>query len=552
MVALRPSTRSAHYAALLLAALILGTTLLGGCALLRPRSPASGDSPGDPPAGQGPGDPGGGTGGQPGGSSGGTSSEPGNQDDGTGDPAGGSTAWIDAGSSPFPVRGVIEGFYGQPWSQDERLSALDFMGRVGLNTYVYAPKDDTYQRDNWRELYPEDQLARFTALIAKAASGGINFVYSISPGLDITYSARAERLALAAKIDQLRAIGITTFMLSLDDVPDKLNKADSAAYDGDYALAQADLANWLYAEETAQSTGSFALWMTPTHYAGTKADDYLTTLGTKLDQAVQLAWTGPKVLSGTIDAGDADSFAAGVRRKVIVWDNYPVNDYTYAIYHHPRLILGPLRGRAADLSSHVAGYLLNPMIQEEASKLPLYTAAAYLADPYHYDPEAAWRAAAGHLALRSGEAGGASAASVLLEFASYAQMSMLHESEAPQLSSAVAAYQAGSAATVEALRNVFEAMTTMPARLKTAVPTALYGELSPWADALRDKGLAGLAALDLDAAAARGDKDTVKAALPGVERQLTAVRAGEEKAYIAGQIVEGLMQGVISRAAAVK
>ncbi len=46
----------------------------------------------------------------------------------------------------FQTRGVIEGFYGPPWSHQDRLDVLRFMGREGLNTYIYAPKDDPYHR----------------------------------------------------------------------------------------------------------------------------------------------------------------------------------------------------------------------------------------------------------------------------------------------------------------------------------------------------------------------------------------------------------------------
>src|SRR5699024_1587797 len=45
----------------------------------------------------------------------------------------------------FPTvkyRGVVEGFYGTPWSQEDRMSQIKFYGRVKANTYIYGPKDD--------------------------------------------------------------------------------------------------------------------------------------------------------------------------------------------------------------------------------------------------------------------------------------------------------------------------------------------------------------------------------------------------------------------------
>ena len=51
----------------------------------------------------------------------------------------------------IPYRGVVEGFYGTPWSHEARLSQLDFYGRNKMNTYIYGPKDDPYHRTpHWR------------------------------------------------------------------------------------------------------------------------------------------------------------------------------------------------------------------------------------------------------------------------------------------------------------------------------------------------------------------------------------------------------------------
>ena len=54
-----------------------------------------------------------------------------------------------------PYRGVVEGFYGAPWSQEARIRQLDFYGRNKMNVYIYGPKDDPYHRTpNWRKPYP--------------------------------------------------------------------------------------------------------------------------------------------------------------------------------------------------------------------------------------------------------------------------------------------------------------------------------------------------------------------------------------------------------------
>ena len=60
----------------------------------------------------------------------------------------------------LPARGVVEGFYGTPWSHEARLSLIDFYGRYKMNTYIYGPKDDPYHSSpNWRKPYPENEAA---------------------------------------------------------------------------------------------------------------------------------------------------------------------------------------------------------------------------------------------------------------------------------------------------------------------------------------------------------------------------------------------------------
>ena len=52
-----------------------------------------------------------------------------------------------AGAAPIPLRGVVEGFYGTPWTFDDRSDIIEFCRQSNLNAYIYAPKDDPYHRD---------------------------------------------------------------------------------------------------------------------------------------------------------------------------------------------------------------------------------------------------------------------------------------------------------------------------------------------------------------------------------------------------------------------
>lgn len=55
------------------------------------------------------------------------------------------------------VCGVVEGFYGRPWTTEQRKDLFQRMKKLGLNTYMYAPKDDFKHRAYWRELYTVEE-----------------------------------------------------------------------------------------------------------------------------------------------------------------------------------------------------------------------------------------------------------------------------------------------------------------------------------------------------------------------------------------------------------
>jgi hyaluronoglucosaminidase len=83
------------------------------------------------------------------------------------------------------LRGVVEGFYGTPWTHAERLSQLDFYGRTKQNVYVYTPKDDDYLRARWRDEYPPAELAQLKELVDRAEANHVRFTNALSPGLSV-------------------------------------------------------------------------------------------------------------------------------------------------------------------------------------------------------------------------------------------------------------------------------------------------------------------------------------------------------------------------------
>ena len=140
------------------------------------------------------------------------------------------------------LKGVIEGFYGRPWSQQQRLELLGLMQELELNTYLYCPKDDLKHRALWRELYSDNELCGLRALIKSCRDHDIEFLYGIAPGLTICYSDDSEMELLQARLRQLLDAGCRSFAILFDDIPGKMAEADSVVF-GSLAKAQCETAN---------------------------------------------------------------------------------------------------------------------------------------------------------------------------------------------------------------------------------------------------------------------------------------------------------------------
>src|SRR5262245_15931959 len=291
-----------------------------------------------------------------------------------------------------PLRGVVEGYYGRPWTAGARQDVIRFLGRHRMNTFVYGPKNDPYHRDRWREPYPSETLADLRATAAVARRAKVRFVYALSPALDVCYACDDDFAALVAKLAQLRRARIRHFALFFDDAPETLARPeDVTRYGGSdataLARAHADLVNrvdgWL-----RRGGGPGLVFMVPTAYAGTTCLPYHGELAASLRRRLPIGWTGPGVFATAITGAQARARRACLPgHPVVLWDNFPVNDGVLSNTLH----LGPLAGRDAALPGELAGYLLNPMTQAHAGLVGIGTAAAYLRRPERYDPEAAWR-----------------------------------------------------------------------------------------------------------------------------------------------------------------
>jgi hyaluronoglucosaminidase len=277
----------------------------------------------------------------------------------------------------WPIRGLIEGFYGPPWGWEDRREVMETCHRWGLSHYVYAPKDDPKHRQAWRVPYDRSELAQLERLVT---AGTLRVGFALAPGLSIDYGDADDRAALFTKVDQMLGLGIDLVCLALDDIPPRPGLGRD------------------HAELTCRLTdhvgGRAGVVLVPTEYTGTAPTPYLEALAEGLPEEVAVGWTGPTVVCDAVSAEQARARASALGgRPPLLWDNYPVNDALM----DDRLFLGPLRGRDPHLAEACSGYLANPMIQPRCSLLPLASTAAFLRGE---DPEAAWRAEADRRGLR--------------------------------------------------------------------------------------------------------------------------------------------------------
>jgi len=287
------------------------------------------------------------------------------------------------------IWGVVEGFYGRPWTASQRRELFGWMQSWGLNTYLHAPKDDLKHRTRWREPYSTAESTALKSLIANCRRRGVRFVHAIAPGLDLDHSSRADAAALRGKTNQLIKLGCRHFALLFDDISPALSATDRRRF-RTVAAAQCHVANGLLRFIRAGgAVGS--LMFCPTPYCGrmcrpsVRESDYLREVGELLDHDIQVLWTGPEIVSETISVESIRELRSVIGRKPLIWDNLHANDYDLR-----RIYLGPYSGRPLELREEVLGILSNPNCEFEANFVPLRTLAAYAAAKRDWNPRRAY------------------------------------------------------------------------------------------------------------------------------------------------------------------
>ncbi len=388
-------------------------------------------------------------------------------------------------------RGVVEGFYGNPWSQRDRLRQFDFYGANKLDTYIYGPKDDPYHHSRWREPYPEEKAAELKEMAAAAARNKVWFVWAMHPGNAI--QSQEDRNDAVRKLEQMYDMGFRSFAIFFDDISN---------YD---ASLQADYLNYITDNFVKKHPDVTPLIMCPSEYNKLWAGkgEYLAKLGTDAYPEIRMMWTGNSVVD-MIDVADVEWVENLIRRKPFIWLNWPVNDY--CVDH---LLMGPLYGNEKETPAMCSGFVLNPMEYAEASTVSIYSGADFLWNPDAYNPQESWERAVKAVAPGHEEA--------FRTFCTYNvdlgqnTHRLRRTEETPELKALIDAY--GSALSVSASPEGEKAFREEFARaeaaadelLATADTMPLTSEIRPWIETMKLLAQRGAKTMDMHAALFSGD-----------------------------------------------
>lgn len=378
----------------------------------------------------------------------------------------------------LPIRGVVEGFYGTPWSHDVRLSLIDYYGKNKLNTYIYGPKDDPYHRHpNWRLPYPEEEAAKIRELVEACKKNKVNFVWAAHPGVDIRWD-KADYDSLLNKFNSMYDLGVRQFAIFFDDIRG----------DGTDSRKQAQLVNDINRDFVKKKGDVGNIMLCPTDYSRAWAnpglDGQLSIYGQMLDPDVEVFWTGDVVCSD-LTPETLEFIDTRIKRPALFWWNFPVTDYVRQI-----ILQGPVYGLDSSITPQLAvGIVSNPMEHGEASKLALYGVSDYAWNPLSYNPTDNWERGIRDIVPEAPEA--------YRTFAIHNGDTGRGYRRDESWETETFDIDSYSPEQYNALLTEFQSLQQIPTQLETISNRQLLKEIQPWVDELAKLGERGENALKI-------------------------------------------------------
>lgn len=113
--------------------------------------------------------------------------------------------------------GVIEGYFGMPWSHGDRKHVMTRLRDIGYSWFHYAPKADAFLRRRWREPHPSDASAELAELSGHCRGLGMRFGAGLSPCELYRDFSGPGRSDFIAKVRALDDLGIDDLAILFDD-----------------------------------------------------------------------------------------------------------------------------------------------------------------------------------------------------------------------------------------------------------------------------------------------------------------------------------------------
>lgn len=286
------------------------------------------------------------------------------------------------------LRGVIEGYYGIPWGNDKRRDLIEFGARFKNNVFIFAPKDDPYHRDKWRELYPQEELVAIGKLAKIGNQLKNRYVWTITPFKKECDPIGPENFEeatdiLIEKFEQLYAVGVRQFGVLGDDVGGlpRQTVVDVMHKVSEWGKDKGDVYDFVFVPE--------AYVMAEWGFKGDELDKY----SKEFPMDVQIMFTGENVCSPvtqeTVDDFKNKRIEQGVRRDPLFWLNWPVNDIDRNEFR--RLFMGKASMLEPGIKNLV-GVVTNPLEEAYASLPAIFQIADYTWNSECFNAQKSWEA----------------------------------------------------------------------------------------------------------------------------------------------------------------
>ncbi len=264
-------------------------------------------------------------------------------------------------------RGFIEGYYGNPWSKEDRIRLMEWGGYYKLNSYFYAPKNDPKHNASWRVLYTDDEINDLIKPLAEAGNRSkCRFVYALHPYMhnpirhDTEENYQNDLNIMKQKFEQVIRAGVRQIAILADDA------ADAGA--DNYVRMLTDMTAWLETMRQTYPDLKLELPFCTVEYMYNGHDYY-----SRFPANVQIVMTGGKIW-GEVSQSFTNTFTTNTGRGPYLWINWPCTDNSkkhlimggYSNFLHPGVD-----------PSKIQGIVLNPMQQSEPSKVAIFGNAAY-------------------------------------------------------------------------------------------------------------------------------------------------------------------------------